>query len=461
MKIRAVKDYIRLLMWLFLPGLLFSGCSTGPDDVQPPIITPETALEMYLNNADETYDWEVVSSFQVYDVTVYDLLLTSQSWHDYTWKHQLTIFVPAGVQNDEALLWVTGGRLENDYPMWVNGIDGEGLAIGLLAANNQAVTAVLRQTPNQPLFGGLTEDALISYTLNNFRNDGDYSWPLLFPMVKGAVRAMDAIQECIQENEDLSISGFLVSGASKRGWTTWLTGASDNRVRAIAPAVIDIVNMPVNLDYQLEVWGEYSPEIQDYVDLGIAQELHTQLGEDLATMIDPYSYRDKLTMPKLIFIGTNDPYWPVDAVKHYFDDLQGKNYIHYVANAGHDLNGGEEAIPAIGAFFYQTISGQPYSECSWEVTETGNDILLQVTGSEGLVQAAYLWSATSLDRDFRDEEWYDTSLELTGHSSLSTTVEYPEQGYRAFYVNLEYMDLNNGNYTLSTRVFVADDNQIL
>jgi PhoPQ-activated pathogenicity-related protein len=280
-------------------------------------------------------------------------------------------------------------------------------------------------------------------------------------MVKSAVRAMDAIQEFSGETESLNITGFSVAGASKRGWTTWLTAASDDRVRAIAPAVIDVLNMPVNLDYQLEAWDDYSVEIQDYVDLGIPQDINTPLGADIATMIDPYSYRNLLTMPKMIFIGTNDPYWPVDAIKHYFDDLPGKNYIHYVANAGHDLNGGEEAIPAIGAFFFNTISNQPYPECSWEVTETGTDIFLNVTGSSGMIQAAYLWSASSLDRDFRDEEWNSKSLELTDNSTADATIEYPLEGFRAFYVDLEYADLINGDYTISTRMFVADEDEIL
>ncbi len=458
---QKIKFSFSKVLLLFLSAYLFLQCSTKNEDVYPPMIIPENALDMYLNNPDKTYSWEVKNSFNVSGMMVYDLLLTSQNWHEYTWKHQLTIFIPDEAMYDEALLWITGGSIENGEPKWTNLNDEENLAFLSMALNDHAVTAVLRQTPNQPLLNGLTEDALISYTLNNFKNDGDYSWPLLFPMVKSAVRAMDAIQEFSRNEKNLNITGFLVAGASKRGWTTWLTGASNGRVRAIAPAVIDILNMPVNLDYQLEVWGEYSPEIQDYVDLGIPQDVHTQLGADIATMIDPYSYRDELTMPKMIFIGTNDPYWPVDAIKHYFDDLPGENFIHYVPNAGHDLNGGEEAIPSLSAFFSYTIAGQPYPECSWGVTETGMNIVLNVTGSENEVNAAYLWSANSQDRDFRDEEWNSISLEVTDNSGVNTTLEYPDTGFRAFYIDLEYTDLNEKDFTISTRMFVVDDDEIL
>jgi PhoPQ-activated pathogenicity-related protein len=275
------------------------------------------------------------------------------------------------------------------------------------------------------------------------------------------VRAMDAVQEFCTEISSPEITGFLVSGASKRGWTTWLTGAIDPRVRAIAPAVIDVLNMPVNLDYQIEVWGNYSEEIQDYVDLGIPQAVHSESGEDLTIMIDPYSYRHQLTMPKMIFIGTNDPYWPVDAVKHYFDDLPGENYIHYTANAGHDLNNGQQARGTLSEFFAFTFSPIPYPECSWDVTESEAGITLDVTGFANFVKSACLWTANSQDRDFRDESWSSTDLDAINNGKVSTLVNYPETGFRAFYIDLEYTGLNGIDYTKSTRMFVTDEDKLL
>jgi len=232
--------------------------------------SPENALKAYLENGDSSFMWEVKDSGAVSGLAVFDLVLTSQQWREHTWKHQLTVLIPEEVEYSDALLFISGGSLENNHPKWAEPDDDLLKGLMQVAQKNRAVVSILRQTPNQPLYEDLYEDALISYTLHNYRQSKDLTWPLLFPMTKSAVRAMDAVQAFYLEEYQQNISRFVVSGASKRGWTTWLTGAADPRVKAICPMVIDVLNMPVQMDYQVTAWGGYSEEIQDYVDLGIA-----------------------------------------------------------------------------------------------------------------------------------------------------------------------------------------------
>jgi len=307
----------------------------------------------------------------------------------------------------------------------------------------------------------LNEDELISYTLHNFREDGDYTWPLLFPMVKSVVRAMDAVQEFSAGNLGHPVDRFVVTGASKRGWTTWLTGSRDERICAIAPMVIDVLNMSVSLDYQVKVWGDYSIQIEDYVNLGIPQAVHSDTGRAITAMIDPYSYRESLTMPKMIFIGTNDEYWPVDAIRHYLEGIPGENFIHYVPNAGHGLGDGEQAIRALSAFFGRSLSGGPYPVCNWDVTPSEKDLLLSVEASAEELLGAILWRADSEDRDFRDETFSGTGIEAVPAGNIQVAVEFPVSGYRAFYLDLIYSDPNGGEYSKSTRMFVTDTEKIL
>lgn len=448
------KIYIYLIAALLLCVIPFAV------EAQP-TLTPQTALQGYIDNGDKTFKWELKESFAIGDVKAYSLLVTSQQWHEYVWTHQLTILVPAELKYDGALLFITGGSNKKGLPNWSKKDDQFLQALGGLAKKNNGIVALLRQTPNQPLYRDLTEDALISYTLHKFKEDGDYSWPLLFPMVKSAVRAMDAVQKFSKQTLNHEVNRFVVSGASKRGWTTWLTGASDSRVVAIAPMVIDILNMPVNLDYQVKMWKDYSIQIEDYVKLGIPQTTHSEQGKAITAMVDPYSYRKKLTMPKLLIMGTNDEYWTVDAIKHYIDSIPGQNFVHYVPNVGHDLGDKKEALSALSAFYGATLAKRPYTVCEPELTYNKKGITLKVKATPDVLVDAVLWSTNSTDTDFRDEKWEGKSLRLKKKSSVITSTQpYPSNGYKAFYLDLKYRDPNGGEYLKSTRMYVADNDEV-
>jgi PhoPQ-activated pathogenicity-related protein len=435
-------------------ALLLVTCFAAPAQTD---ITPSTALKRYLENGDKTYKWELKETFEVADVTVYNLLLTSQKWRDYVWTHQLTVMVPKGATQDGALLFITGGSTDKQgQPNWSSKTNGEILGMGMIAKRNNAVVAVIKQTPNQPLFNNLTEDALISYTLHNFEKDGDYSWPLLFPMVKSATSAMTAVQEVVQQKRNLKINRFVVSGASKRGWTTWLAGAMDKRVAAIAPMVIDMLNMPVSMNYQIKVWKDYSVQIQDYVKLGLLKDVSSGTSNALTTMIDPYSYRKMLTMPKMIIMGTNDEYWPIDNIKNYYDSIPGQNLIHYVPNVGHGLGDGTEALTSLSAFFGYTLARQPYPICKWTSSVSAKGVKVAIKATADKLVDVIVWRADSPDMDFRNDRWQSTTLGIKNKATVERLEEFPPSGYRAFYVNLKYKDAKGGEYTESTRVFMTD-----
>ncbi|MBT1708609.1 PhoPQ-activated pathogenicity-like protein PqaA type [Fulvivirgaceae bacterium PWU5] len=452
-----MKNKVLVAIVLMLLTILFFAQSLPAQST----VTAAAALEAYLGNGDTSYRWEVKDTYTRGSVQVYNIRLVSQQWHEYRWTHQLSVLVPADCRHDGALLFITGGGNKKGEPEWRGPDDKLTVSLGDMATANHAVVAILRQTPNQPLVGDLTEDALISYTLHQFKEDGDYSWPLLFPMVKGVVRAMDAVQEFSTKTLQRDLHRFVVTGASKRGWTTWLTGASDKRVAAIAPMVIDVLNMPVNLDYQVKMLKEYSVQIQDYVKLGIPQTVHSEKGDAITAMVDPYAYRKKLTMPKMIFMGTNDEYWTVDAVKHYIDSIPGRNFIHYVPNVGHDLGDKNQAFQALSAFLGITLAHQPYTACQWNVTPGKKGVTLSVTVTPDALVDAVLWSAASDDTDFRNDTWKGQSLGLKKKTAvITTTTPYPQKGYRAFYLDLKYKDPKGGEYTESTRMFVTDNDEV-
>lgn len=446
----------KLLLFLTVFFCSLAGCAQQR-------VTPETALDAYIHNDDPTWGWEVRNVYQIDETEVYSLLFISQKWHGILWKHELIIFVPKSVKKDGALLFIDGGSVSEGIPIFSKEADDILLRLYALANRNNALVCVLKQVPNQPLYGGLREDALISYTLNEFRKDKDYSWPLLFPMTKTAYKAMDAVQEFAAQQLDRKVNRFLISGGSKRGWTAWLTGAiQDSRVEAIAPMVIDMLNMPVTLDYQKQLYGEYSKEIQDYVNLEIPQAIHSKFGNAVVQMIDPYSYREKLTMPKLIIMGTNDPYWTVDAIKHYIDEIPGHNLLHYVPNAGHNLGDKIRAFGALGAFFALMLDKTDYPACEWKLAEKDKNIDLQVKTSPDKLKGAALWTSLSDSRDFRKAAWTksDIPIDAKNRSAVDVRIKYPKTGFQAFYVDLIYEDPHGEEYSVSTRMYVSDNKKV-
>src|SRR5258708_35026399 len=106
--------------------------------------------------------------------------------------------------------------------------------------------------PNQPLvLNGdgkpRFEDDLLAEGWVKSMDTGDPTWLPRLPMVKSAVRAMDTVTALLasEQGGKTAVKKFVVAGGSKRGWTTWLTGAVDSRVVAIIPIVIDVVNVRV------------------------------------------------------------------------------------------------------------------------------------------------------------------------------------------------------------------------
>ena len=110
--------------------------------------------------------------------------MTSQTWQGINWKHEILYNTPRSVvKKGVAILYITG-----DGPRPADMAD-----LALIVAATKLPVATLFDVPNQPLFGSLKEDDLIAHTFTRYLETGDATWPLLFPMAKSAIKAMDAV----------------------------------------------------------------------------------------------------------------------------------------------------------------------------------------------------------------------------------------------------------------------------
>jgi PhoPQ-activated pathogenicity-related protein len=424
-------------------------------------------LEEYVNRPEPAFAWTLQEKKATEQGTIYDFYLVSQVWQNIKWEHQLQVYQPKeAAPNATMLLWNTGGRA-----------NPSNIALGMeLARKTKTPCAFLYGVPNQPLLGDKKEDGLIALTFVLYLHTKDENWPLLFPMVKSVVKAMDALQAFSKEEWKSPIERFIIAGGSKRGWTTWLTAAADDRVKAIAPCVIDTLNMPAQMPHQLKSFGRYSVMIHDYTSTGLVPMPTTSEAKRLWTMVDPYFYRDKLTMPKLIVNGNNDPYWSTDALNLYWDDLKGDKWVVYVPNAGHNLEqrlkGGAKdrsrAVNAIAAFVRHQVSDKPMPRMEWKHTTDGKQLRLAIeTSSKPL--SARLWAADADTYDFRTARWQEKPAAVVGETRTVTadgkpmlvkqnlvlgTAEAPTEGCMAFFGEVEF-EIDGIRYFLSTQLRVC------
>ncbi len=399
--------------------------------------------------ADASYKYEVVSEAPVPGGTLRTVRLTSQRWQGMEWKHWLRIIEPATLKHPDAALLVIGGGRNRDNPP--GDLSGEALVLPLLAAETGATVALLEQVPNQPLFDGLKEDALIAYTFQKYLETKDPTWPALVPMVKSAMRAMDAVTDLSKKSRAKGVERFFLTGASKRGWTTWLAAANDRRVFGIAPMVIDVLHMAKQMPHQVEMLGDYSEPIRDYTKLGLPQRIDGPEARPLLEIVDPYLSRERLTLPKLVVLGTNDPYWSVDAVGIYFPGLPGEKHIHYVPNAGHGL--GPSAYTTAAAYFRNVLEGEARPAIDW----TNGAGALTVTSSKAPV-AAELFTARNATTDFRRAKWSSVPLEPAAGATGSRFVAplAPDaKEFRAAYVALTFRDAAGREMKLCTSIHVV------
>lgn len=421
--------------------------SLAQDTVSATDQVPRELFE-YVEREEKVFDWKIEQEKTLFGGKVYHVALTSQTWQNIVWKHAILICEPAEVKyNDHTLLYVSGGDIGQQPSK------GDEQQMMLVAGMCKARVAMLFQVPNQPLMDGRDEDDLITQSFLRYLDTGDSTWPLLFPMVKSAVKAMDTVQAIAKEKQwPGTCASFVITGASKRGWTSWLAPVVDQRIVATAPIVIDSLNFRAQMKHQIDTWGKYSDQIRDYTSKGLVVEGQEKpLEAKLRRMTDPYTYLHMLGLPKLLVNGTNDPYWVADAMRIYWDDVQSPKNILQVPNAGHELEGGLPlAMSSISAFFRHAASGTPMPELTWERTYENNAATLTVTASQTPVSAS-TWVAESEDKDFRDEKWRSKSLQLNGDRT-TTTLAIPESGHVAHFVSLQF-EFEGISYSLSTLIF--------
>ncbi|MCS7217057.1 MAG: PhoPQ-activated pathogenicity-related family protein [Candidatus Bipolaricaulota bacterium] len=385
---------------------------------------PPTELFDYVRAQRGEVRWEVVRAPEGVPGT-WELRLRSQVWRGLPWTHRLLLVDPGRRAVEDVMLLYLGG---DPYP-------GEEL-LGLALAQAAGLrVAILNSVPNQPLFG-LREDALIAHTFARYLAEGSADWPLLFPMVQSAVAAMDALAALAPELWGGKLRGFLLVGASKRGWTAYLAAAVDPRVLGIIPIVFDFLNFPAQLARQEELLGGPSPKLGDYTARGLTTlAAPTPAALRLAWLVDPYSYRYAYTMPKLLVVGSNDPYWATDATALYWPGLPEPKLLYVVPNVGHNVLLGEGVLSTLAAFARAVALGRPLPRVQGFWRPLGDRVEL-VVQADRPARRARLWRAEGPSPDLDRARWQ--AEELPGDGQRFVAELRRPSGYLGCFAELEF-----------------------
>lgn len=470
---KKVPSFLRCCFPALMAALVFAACSKVEDPGASTPATPaaptkladeRTALDDYIAAPDTNYAYHLIATVPGEGQTTFILEMTSQAWLTTNevdrplWKHWMVLVKPDTVASSKSLLFIGGGGNGGSPP---KGADANLIKI---AVATKSVVTELKMVPNQRLvFAGETqgrqEDSLIAYTWDKFLRTGDPKWPARLPMTKSAVRAMDTVTAFCgsAEGGKVKVDGFVVSGGSKRGWTTWAAAAVDKRVVAIVPIVIDVLNVETSMLHHYAAYGFWAPAVGDYTLFRIMEWMGTPENDALLKIEDPYEYRHRLTMPKFIINACGDQFFLPDSSQFYFDELPGTKYLRYVPNADHSLRG-SDAYQTLQACYNAVLYDRPLPQFSWTLEKDG---AIRVTAKDKPTEVK-LWQATNPDaRDFRLEmigaKYQATTLTDEGGGVYVGKVPEPAKGWTAYLVELTFPSGIAEPFKFTTPVRVVPD----
>jgi PhoPQ-activated pathogenicity-related protein len=325
--------------------------------------------------------------------------------------------------------------------------------------------STLYGVPSQPLVFAdddgrrRSEDGIIAYTWDKYLRTGDEKWPLRLPMTKAAVRAMDTITNLMQTQVSpaATVDQFVVAGGSKRGWTTWTTAAVDPRVIAIMPIVIDMLNLEESFKHHFSVYGAYSLAVSDYVLNGNIDWMGTPEFAELMKIVEPFEYRDRLTLPKFLLNSTGDEFFIPDSWRFYWDELVGEKHLRYVPNSNHSM-ADTDVMDSVDAWYHAVVKNVQMPRYNWEVAEDGTITVFTLDKPLEVL----LWQASNPnERNFMQAQigraYTATALTEREPGVYQIKLDPLETGYTAYYVELAFPSGTVEPLKFSTGIKVVPD----
>jgi len=224
-----------------------------------------------------------------------------------------------------------------------------------------------------------------------------------------AMAAMRAVQEYTEHAQIASIDGWLVAGASKRGWTTWNVGAvncpSCPKIVGIAPIVPIAPAIKEGLHHMWQAYGNWTFAFQDYLDVNLTRQLDDPGFEDLLRVEDPVYFMDRLeNIPKMVIVSSDDEFMMMEWTRLWWDRLQGEKHLLIANNAEHSMATGiVQLLESIANFANSVFQSGTRPTFDFDINMTSGVIEVRIPKSQahGKVVLRHAKTLSSKRRDFR------------------------------------------------------------
>ncbi|MNS75812.1 PhoPQ-activated pathogenicity-related protein [compost metagenome] len=359
------------------------------------------------------------------------------------WEHDVELHIPGNAVPGNALLVVNNGVRHGpaQNPDYTREVLRE------VALKTQVAVVMISDVPNQYVTFSdnekpLREDDAVAHTWAHALRGAVPELPLHVPMAAAASRAMDLAEQELAK-QGLTVDRFIITGASKRGWSAWLTALADERVMAIVPSVIDVADTSGMLAGLRKRYGGHWPlALGPYQQAGVLQQLGTPAFDRLMATMDPMQYLNekgqRLAIPKYLVSASGDDFFAPDPITDYQQRLPGQTSLRVLPNSDH---GGvrQAVVSTLVPALTRLRDGTPLP--SVQVSASGYAGQMSVDVSEPPV-AVKVWTASnSQDRDFRfacGVRYQSETLAPMQNFTLQRTP--PAVGWQAQFVEAKFAD---------------------
>jgi len=244
--------------------------------------------------------------------------------------------------------------------------------------------------------------------------------------------------------------------------------------------VFDLLNALPNLDHHFRAFGGWSWAFTPYWVEDVSRYLRHPRAEQFFDIIDPFYYNERLTMPKMIAIGTGDQFFLPTGSNFFFDRLTEPKYKQVFENDDHGLGGHTAVLDHnIEALFVAVSEGRTLPDFTFQRGETETGGFLEVNSPEEPTEIFAWWADTTdvvceeievgrnvCRRDFRRSTlledtgtlWQRDEVESLGNGRYRVEYERREEdGYRGFFIEASYPGPEGYTHRVTTEVQVIPD----